>query len=239
MPSWPGVFPVMAQAQPGTVMGGVMLARSPCIPRAISSRMFGTSSARSRKSNRGVAQSRPITATLGPCALTCSSVSSVGRVSSRKGARPAVGRAPEDGDHCTRWPGRQAGAERPPTMARWMAFLRRILYLQAAVFFVAGVQAIVLAMFMGLVAQRSEQVWWWSWTFVIVSAAITIIAVLNALFGLHAGHAGWTFYVPLLDRHGSSTVLWWLLAAVNAAFTLALLWGLGKTGQERPLPQAD
>ncbi len=154
-------------------------------------------------------------------------------------------------------------------MARWMAFLRRILYLQAAVFFVAGlalavvprlvlvdlfsevpqphyawiqivgVQAIVLAMFMVLVAQRSEQVWWWSWTFVIVSAAITIIAVLNALFGLHAGHAGWTFYVPLLDRHGSSTVLWWLLAAVNAAFTLALLWGLGKTGQERPLPQAD
>ncbi|MDP9342934.1 MAG: hypothetical protein M3Q23_12760 [Actinomycetota bacterium] len=149
-----------------------------------------------------------------------------------------------------------------------MAFLRRVLYLQAAVFFlgglalaiaprlvlvnlfsevaqphyawvqIVGVQAMVLAMFMVLVAQRSEQVWWWSWTFVIVSAAITVIAVLNALFGLDLVPTPGPVFTTL-SRHGFSTILWWLLAAVNAAFTLALLWGLGKTGQERPLPQAD
>ena len=34
MPSWPGVLPVIAQAQAGTVIGGVMLARSPYMPLA-------------------------------------------------------------------------------------------------------------------------------------------------------------------------------------------------------------
>jgi hypothetical protein len=153
-----------------------------------------------------------------------------------------------------------------------MAFLRRVLYLQAAVFFVAGlalaigprlvlvnlfsqlplpdygwvqivgVQAVVLAMFMVLVAQRAEQVWWWSWTFVIVSAAVTVVAVLNALVGLGPSAVilgspsrSFTGYAPLVP-HRSSSVLWWLLAAVNAGFTVALLWGLGRTGQERPLP---
>src|SRR6266540_4225943 len=66
MPSRPGVLPVMAHAQAGTVMGGVMLARSPCIPPSMSLRMFGISSARSRNSSGGVPQSRPLTATRGP-----------------------------------------------------------------------------------------------------------------------------------------------------------------------------
>jgi hypothetical protein len=147
-----------------------------------------------------------------------------------------------------------------------MALLRRVLYLQAAVFALAGlalavaprfllvnvfaqvalpdyswvrivgVQAVVLAMFMVLVAQRSEEVWWWSWTFLSVAAAVAAVAVLNALTG--PGEELATSPVALLTsgRHRSSAVLWWLLAAVNAGFTLGLLWGLGRTGQERPLP---
>ena len=62
-------------------------------------------------------------------------------------------------------------------------------------------------------------------------------AVVNALVGL--GEPSTSVAALATGPHASSSVLWWLLAAVNAAFTLALLWGLGRTGQERPLPQAD
>jgi len=168
--------------------------------------------------------------------------------------------------------------EGEPVQSPPVAFLRRVLYLQAAAFFLAGLalavaprlvlvnlfsqaplpdyawvqivgaQALVLALFMVLVAQRSEQVWWWSWAFVIVSAAVAVVAAANAIWGVGASVAilgrptrGFTSYAPLapLVARSSSSALWWLLAAVNAAFTLALLWGLGRTGQERPLPQAD
>jgi hypothetical protein len=86
---------------------------------------------------------------------------------------------------------------------------------------IGGIQALGLAMLQVLVAQRSAEVWWWSWAFVIVEGLIAVIAALNALFGL---------------APESSAVLWWLIAGVNAALTAGLLWGIGKTGQERPLP---
>src|SRR5215211_2677100 len=55
----------MAQAQAGTVIGGVMLARSPQIPRFISAWMFGVSASKSRNRSWGDAQSSPMIATLG------------------------------------------------------------------------------------------------------------------------------------------------------------------------------
>jgi hypothetical protein len=132
-----------------------------------------------------------------------------------------------------------------------MRLLRRVLYLQAAMYALAGaalaalprfvvttmfgqihypeyawvrvtgLEALGLAMFMVLVAQRAPEVWWWSWAFVLPTALITVVAVANALVGL---------------PEGSSGVLWWILAGVNAAFTAGLIWGLARTGQERPLP---
>ncbi len=86
---------------------------------------------------------------------------------------------------------------------------------------IGGIQALGLAMLQVLVAQRSNEVWWWSWAFVIVEGLIAVVAALNALFGLDPG---------------SSAVLWWLIAVVNGALTAGLLWGIGKTGQDRPLP---
>lgn len=86
---------------------------------------------------------------------------------------------------------------------------------------IAGVQALGLAMLQVLVAQRAADVWWWSWAFVIVEGLIAVIAALNALFGL---------------APESSSVLWWLIAVVNGVLTAGLLWGLGKTGQQRPIP---
>jgi len=86
---------------------------------------------------------------------------------------------------------------------------------------IGGIQALGLAMLQVLVAQRSNEVWWWSWAFVIVEGLIAVVAALNALFGLDPG---------------SSAMLWWLIAVVNGALTAGLLWGIGKTGQDRPLP---
>lgn len=83
----------------------------------------------------------------------------------------------------------------------------------------AGAMAIGLAMFMVLVAQRIEDVWWWSWAFVVVDALLATICVLSALFG---------------PQEGSGTVLWWLLGGGNVAFGAALLVGMGVAGQEHP-----
>ena len=113
-----------------------------------------------------------------------------------------------------------------------MYALRRVLYAQAAAFFLsgvglavvpgpvlrhlfgepvslpgqlgwvrlAGVEAIGLSMLMVMVGHRVEELWWWSWAFVLVAAATAAVALLNAAFGL-APH--------------QSSVLWWLVAAVN------------------------
>lgn len=86
---------------------------------------------------------------------------------------------------------------------------------------IAGAQALGLAMVMVLVAHRAAEVWWWSWAFAIVTALTAVIAGLNALLGL---------------PDDASPALWWLIAGVSGAFTIGLLWGLGRTGQERPLP---
>jgi hypothetical protein len=86
---------------------------------------------------------------------------------------------------------------------------------------IAGVEAIALAAFAVLVAQRLEDLWWFSWIFVIANAAVATIDVLNALFGLPPG---------------SSSLFWWFSASLSAGFAAGLLWGLARAGQERPLP---
>jgi len=132
-----------------------------------------------------------------------------------------------------------------------MALLKRILYLHAAVWAIAGaglavfphqilihlfkqegyvdyawirilgLESLGLAMLMVLVAQRAADVWWWSWAFVVPTILIAVVAVLNA-----------TLSLPKF----SSSVLWWLLAAVSAALAAGLAWGLVRTSRERALP---
>jgi len=86
---------------------------------------------------------------------------------------------------------------------------------------IAGIEAFGLALLQVLVAQRAAEVWWWSWAFVVVEGLVAVVAALNAIFGLGSG---------------SSSILWWLIAVVNGVLTAGLLWGIGRTGQERPLP---
>jgi ABC-type Fe3+-siderophore transport system permease subunit len=86
---------------------------------------------------------------------------------------------------------------------------------------IVGIQAFVLAMFMVLVAHRAEDLWWWSWGFALATVGVTAVVVFNASFGL---------------RPGQPALFWWLLSAVATASALGLLAGLYISSQEQPLP---
>jgi hypothetical protein len=124
--------------------------------------------------------------------------------------------------------------------------LRRSLYLQAAVWAVAGaalacvprfvvftvlhypgtieplwlrllgLQAFGLALLMVLVAHRAEELWWWSWAFALATVGSAAAAVLHAAFGVAPGQS-----------RGPT----WAMAAVLAAFSLSLLYGLYATAR--------
>jgi hypothetical protein len=81
----------------------------------------------------------------------------------------------------------------------------------------AGVGAFCLALNMVVVAQKIEDVWWFSWTFVSLEAGTVAVSIANALGARPSG---------------SSAVLWWLLTIVGAAFLILLLAGLARTGTE-------
>jgi hypothetical protein len=131
-----------------------------------------------------------------------------------------------------------------------MALLKRILYLQALVWAVAGgglvlfpglilhdlfsqpdyaeyawvrvvgIQGFVLALVMVMVAHRIDTLWWWSWAFALAAAGLATVFTLTAAFGPAEPAPAWP---------------WWVFAAVNWAFALSLAWGLARTGQEKPI----
>jgi hypothetical protein len=86
---------------------------------------------------------------------------------------------------------------------------------------VVGIQAFGLALLMVLVAHRIEDLWWWSWAFALVTVGIAAVAVLNTAFGL---------------APGQSSLFWWLFSAVTVVSALGLLTGLYISSQEQPLP---
>jgi hypothetical protein len=92
-------------------------------------------------------------------------------------------------------------------------------YVDNAYVRVSGVLAIGLALLMVLVAQRLEDVWWWAWAFILTTAGVVTVTGLHALFGVPAG---------------AGSLLWWLFAAVNAAFLVGLMVGMAMTAQEKP-----
>jgi hypothetical protein len=130
-----------------------------------------------------------------------------------------------------------------------MALLRRILYLDAlrealvgvallgfpafllidlfdqppygdyALVRILGFALLALAMLMVLVGHRVQELWWWSWAFVVLEVGRAGIATLNALIG-----------VP----PGAGALIWWLIAATSWLFAAGLLWGLARAGNEAP-----
>src|SRR3954470_24731646 len=85
-------------------------------------------------------------------------------------------------------------------------------------FRVLGVSAVVLAAQMILVARKLEDLWWWSWSFVMLELGTAMVFGLTAAFGVPEGAAVWP---------------WWTLAAVNAAFGALEVVGLARAGTER------
>jgi len=82
-----------------------------------------------------------------------------------------------------------------------------------------GVMGIVLALLMVLVAQRLEDVWWWAWAFVVLEAGTATVFALHALLGLPEGAAAWW---------------WWALALGNGVIGALELVGLTMAAHEKP-----
>jgi hypothetical protein len=82
----------------------------------------------------------------------------------------------------------------------------------------AGVGAFCLALNMIVVAQRIEDAWWFSWTFVFLEVGTVAVSLANA-FGVRP--------------HASSSLLWWLLTIVGTGSLVLLVAGLAKTATER------
>jgi hypothetical protein len=80
------------------------------------------------------------------------------------------------------------------------------------------VLAIALAAQMVLVGHRVEELWWWTWTFVLLEAGTALVFLLTALFGLPAGVPSWP---------------WWLLGLLNAGFAAVEIVALARTGTQR------
>ena len=79
-----------------------------------------------------------------------------------------------------------------------------------------GVGTFTFGLLMVIVAHHAEEAWWWSWAFVITSTGFALIALSQALFG------------------NSPSRMWWGIAVSNAIFAGSLVWGLARTGTERP-----
>lgn len=82
-----------------------------------------------------------------------------------------------------------------------------------------GVMAVVLALLMVLIAQKIEDLWWWSWAFAVLDVGIATVFAVTALVGVPDAAPVWP---------------WWLVAAVNGALGAGLLLGMGEAGQEKP-----
>lgn len=82
----------------------------------------------------------------------------------------------------------------------------------------AGVLAIALAAQMVLVQRRVEDLWWWSWSFVVLEVGTALVLLLNAAVGLPDGAAAWP---------------WWAVGVLNAAVAGLEIGALARAGTER------
>ena len=80
-----------------------------------------------------------------------------------------------------------------------------------------GVQAITLSLLIVLVTQRIEELWWWSWAFVVVAFGTAAVTTLHALIGIPPGAEAWP---------------WWGLGLFSWAITFGILRGLARAGTE-------
>lgn len=90
-------------------------------------------------------------------------------------------------------------------------------YPQYAYVRVSGAMSVGLALFMVLIAQRIEELWWWSWAFALVDVALIAITALTAILC------------------SAPALLWWVFAGTTTVLLLGVIFGLARAGQEKPL----
>jgi hypothetical protein len=82
---------------------------------------------------------------------------------------------------------------------------------------VCGVAALGSAALALMISRRLDDVWWWSWAFVLEAGATALVTVLHAPF---ATGGAW---------------FWWLFAASNGASAAFLILGIARAGVEKPI----
>jgi hypothetical protein len=82
---------------------------------------------------------------------------------------------------------------------------------------VCGIAALGSAALALMISRRVDDVWWWSWTFVLEAGATALVTALHAPF---AEGGGW---------------FWWLFAITNAAIATFLVAGIARAGVEKPI----
>jgi hypothetical protein len=80
-----------------------------------------------------------------------------------------------------------------------------------------GVADLALALLLVLVGQRVQELWWWSWAFVVLAAGTAAVVTLHVAFGLPEGASPW---------------IWVGLGVFSWAITFGLLWGLARSATE-------
>jgi hypothetical protein len=84
-----------------------------------------------------------------------------------------------------------------------------------------GVNGLVLALLMVLVGHRAEELWWWSWAFVILDVGTGAVAGLHAAVGLPQDSVAWP---------------WWVGAVAGLGFAGGLVVALARAGTEAGAP---
>jgi len=82
---------------------------------------------------------------------------------------------------------------------------------------VCGVAAAGSAALALMISRRLDDVWWWSWAFVLEAGLTTLITASHALLST------------------TGTWFWWLFAVTNALITAGLVLGIARAGVEKPI----
>ena len=82
-----------------------------------------------------------------------------------------------------------------------------------------AVALIVIGLFHVLIIRKLDEVWWWSWAFVVFDGVSAIVAIIHAAIGVPEGSASWP---------------WWSYGATSGSFAVLYLVGIARVGQEKP-----
>jgi hypothetical protein len=85
---------------------------------------------------------------------------------------------------------------------------------------VCGVAALGSAALALMISRRLDDVWWWSWAFVLEAGATALVTLLHAAVSAPDGSAAW---------------FWWLFGATNVLLSGVLILGIARAGVEKPI----